>query len=95
MLQRKRRQGNTFDGPEIVGWVQPTAGKAGSDGGLHPPNEEAVTLEHHRGGLPEFEPSSFGAGLLTPPCPRPPGLLPDATVADARPFRVFALSCFS
>ena len=55
MVQRKRRQGNTFDGPEIVGWVQPTGGKAGSDGGLHPTYEEAVAFEHHRGVLPEHE----------------------------------------
>ena len=57
MIQRKRRQGNTINGPEIVGWAQPTGGKAGSDGGLHPPYEEAVTLEHHRGVLPELEPT--------------------------------------
>ena len=57
MVQRKRRQGNTFDGPEIVEWVQPTGGKAGSDGGLHPPDEEAVTFEHHPGVFPVFEPN--------------------------------------
>jgi hypothetical protein len=30
--------------------------KAASDGGLHPPHEEVVTVEHHREVLPEFEP---------------------------------------
>jgi hypothetical protein len=29
MVQRKRRRGNTFDGSEIVEWVQLTGGKAG------------------------------------------------------------------
>ena len=55
MFQEKRRQGNILDGPEIVGWVQPTGGKAGSDGGLHPPYDEAVAFEHHPGVLPGLE----------------------------------------
>ena len=48
---------STLDVPEVVGWVQPTGGKAGSDGGLHPPYEEVIALAHHRGVLPEFEPT--------------------------------------
>ena len=32
MVQRKRRQGNTFDGPKIVGWVQATANTQGLTG---------------------------------------------------------------
>ena len=36
--------------------MQPTGGKARCNGGLHPPYEDAVTLEQHRGALPELEP---------------------------------------
>jgi len=56
MVQRKRRQGNTFDCSELVGWVQPTGRKAIRDGGLHPPYEDAVRLERRQGVLPAFEP---------------------------------------
>ena len=49
---------NTFEGPESVGWVQPTGGKAESDGGLHPPYHRGGHIRNDNPGvLPEFEPT--------------------------------------
>jgi hypothetical protein len=46
MVQRQRRYGNTVNGPQRVGWVQPTGRNTISDGGLHPPYEGPVGRLH-------------------------------------------------
>jgi hypothetical protein len=59
MVQRKRHKGNNLDSVDLVGGVEPTGRKALSDGGFHPPYQEAVALEQRRGVLPAVEPCLF------------------------------------